>query len=79
VRFRIPSGISADEIRSVVESEISLSGNEASFEAEHPQRQLHRLLGLAEERGVELEELEVRQPSLEDVFLELTETKAAIG
>jgi ABC-2 type transport system ATP-binding protein len=79
VRFRIPSGFSADEIRSVVESEISLSGNEASFEAEHPQRQLHRLLGLAEERGVELEDLEVRQPSLEDVFLELTETKAAVG
>jgi ABC-2 type transport system ATP-binding protein len=79
VRFRLPAEIGADEIRSRVEVELSVSGNEASFEAEHPQRQLHRLLGLAEERGVELEALEVRQPSLEDVFLELTSGGEAGG
>lgn len=77
VRFRLPEGISAEEIRSRVDVELSLSGNEASFEAEHPQRQLYGLLNLAEERGVELESLEVRRPSLEDVFLDLTSGEEA--
>ncbi len=72
VRFRLPGGISVEEVRSAVESEVSLSGNEASFEADHPQRDLYKLLGLAEQRGIELEALEVREPSLEDIFLALT-------
>jgi len=76
VRFRLPAAIAAEELRSAIEAEVSLSGNEASFESEHPQRQLYRLLSLAEERGVELEGLEVRQPSLEDIFLELTSADA---
>ena len=37
-----------------------------------PAEPLHRLTGWALERGVELEGLEVRRPSLEDVYLELT-------
>ena len=35
-------------------------------------RDLYRLLALAEERGVTLDDLEVRKPSLEDIFLDLT-------
>jgi ABC-2 type transport system ATP-binding protein len=77
ISFRLPEGLGADEVRSRVEAELTLAGNEASFEASHPQHQLYRLLGLAEERGLELEALEVRQPSLEDVFLELTSGEAA--
>ncbi len=72
VRFRIPAGLSADELRSAVDVEISIAGNEASFESEHPQRHLYRLLGLAERHKLELEGLEIRQPSLEDVFLQVT-------
>ena len=34
---------------------------------------LHELTGRALERGEELEGLEVTRPSLEDVYLELTE------
>jgi ABC-2 type transport system ATP-binding protein len=37
-----------------------------------PTRVLHQLTSWATARGVELEGLEVRQPSLEDVYLELT-------
>ena len=37
-----------------------------------PTRRLHELTGEALERGLELEELEVRRPTLEDVYLELT-------
>jgi ABC-2 type transport system ATP-binding protein len=37
-----------------------------------PTRRLHELTAAALERGEELDELEVRRPSLEDVYLELT-------
>jgi ABC-2 type transport system ATP-binding protein len=40
-----------------------------------PQRTLLGLVALAEERGVELRGLSVRQPTLEDVFLEATGTE----
>jgi ABC-2 type transport system ATP-binding protein len=40
--------------------------------SEAPQRTLVGLVGLAEERDVELRDLAVRRPSLEDVFLRLT-------
>ena len=40
--------------------------------SEVPQRTLVGLVGLAEERGIELRDLAVRRPSLEDVFLRLT-------
>ena len=40
--------------------------------SEAPTELLHRLTGWALERGIELEALEVRRPSLEDVYLELT-------
>jgi len=39
-----------------------------------PTRALAALCGWAAQRGVELERLEVRRPSLEDVYLELVET-----
>ena len=36
-----------------------------------PTRSLHRLTGWALEQGIELEELSVSRPSLEDLFIEL--------
>ncbi len=46
---------------------------EVVVETETPVRALHELTGEALERGEELEGLEVTRPSLEDVYLELTE------
>ena len=37
-----------------------------------PTRRLYELTAEAVERGEELDELEVRRPTLEDVYLELT-------
>ena len=37
-----------------------------------PVRTLNELTGWALERGLDLESLEVRRPSLEDIYLELT-------
>ncbi len=47
-------------------------GLEVRFESDSPTDDLHRLSVWAVENGVELEGLEVRRPSLEDVYLELT-------
>jgi ABC-2 type transport system ATP-binding protein len=38
-----------------------------------PVKTLNELTGRALEQGIELEGLEVRRPSLEDVYLELTQ------
>jgi ABC-2 type transport system ATP-binding protein len=47
-------------------------GREVAVETTTPVQTLHRLTGEALERGEDLEGLEVRRPSLEDVYLELT-------
>jgi hypothetical protein len=51
---------------------VEVVGNQATIDTEHPQRVLYRLLRWAEANGVELEDLTVSRPSLEEVFLTLT-------
>jgi ABC-2 type transport system ATP-binding protein len=52
-------------------------GEEVSLETATPVETLNRLTGEALAQGLELEGLEVRRPSLEDVYLELTEPASA--
>ena len=49
-----------------------ISGSQATIASTDPQRDLYRLLSWAESEGIALPDLEVRRPSLEDVFLEVT-------
>ncbi|MGH2963800.1 MAG: hypothetical protein ACRDMH_00225 [Solirubrobacterales bacterium] len=72
IRFRMPAGVTADELGSVVDAPVEISGDVASLRVESPQRPLHKLTGWAEERGLVLDGLEAVHPTLEDVFLELT-------
>jgi ABC-2 type transport system ATP-binding protein len=72
IGFRLNGRLDAEELRSRVSAEIQIAGGEASIETEQPQADLGRLLALAEERGVILDDLEVRRPSLEDIFIDLT-------
>jgi ABC-2 type transport system ATP-binding protein len=53
------------------------AGEEISIETLDPVRELNRLTADAMERGEDLEGLEVTRPSLEDVYLDLTETTTA--
>ena len=48
-------------------------GEEIVVETDEPTRTLHELTGDAVARGVELEALEVRRATLEDVYLELVD------
>jgi ABC-2 type transport system ATP-binding protein len=52
-----------------------LNGEEVVTEAEDPVRALHELTERALREGLRLEALEVRRPTLEDVYLSLTEEK----
>jgi len=47
-------------------------GREVVVETQEPTKTLHELTGEALAAGVELEGLQVRKPSLEDIYLELT-------
>jgi ABC-2 type transport system ATP-binding protein len=69
VTFGLPDGFDPDGIPSPIE----VTGNGVfSFETRNPTDDLNRLTAWALERGVELDGLEVRRPSLEDVYLQLT-------
>jgi len=72
IGFTLNGGLDVEDVRAAVSAPVAVNGNELEVETERPQEDLHRLLDLAERRGARLDELEVRRPSLEDVFLELT-------
>jgi ABC-2 type transport system ATP-binding protein len=69
VRFRLPDGVALPEIPGLV---LSVTADGIVGTSETPTEVLHALTGWALEQHVELEGLEVRRPSLEDVYLELT-------
>ncbi len=71
IRFRTYDGV-ADRVSSAIGRRPQVSGNQATIASTDPQRDLYRLLSWAEEEGIELPDLEVRRPTLEDVFLEVT-------
>ncbi|MFI7704599.1 ATP-binding cassette domain-containing protein [Nonomuraea sp. NPDC049480] len=54
---------------------ITLDGDAYTVETHDPQGDLRTLLVWAHERGWELDGLEVRRPSLEEIFLEVAETE----
>jgi ABC-2 type transport system ATP-binding protein len=73
VRFRPPAAMPLPDS---VELEAEASGF-VSFRTDAPTRVLASLLTWASMRGEELEGLTVTRPTLEDVYLELTEARAA--
>jgi ABC-2 type transport system ATP-binding protein len=72
VRFRLPVGSSIDALPIDAGRGAAIENGTVAFETESPVAVLNRLTGWALERSVELEGLEVRRPTLEDVYLELT-------
>ena len=70
----VREGSPAELTGGIVETEIRFKRNgEDVVERTHdPTRRLHELTAEALARGEELDELEVRRPTLEDVYLELT-------
>ena len=77
VRFTLPDGTGADdlppELRALVADE---DGRVVTLTTDTPLPHLGALAEWALERGLDLPDLDVRRPTLEDVYLELTEEPA---
>jgi ABC-2 type transport system ATP-binding protein len=69
IRFSLPAGSTPAELPILG---ARVNGRLVEFETESPTRALHEITSWAVQRGLELDELAVDRPSLEDVYLELT-------
>ncbi len=69
IRFKLASG--PQDLPPGLEARATEAG-QYTIVTDTPTRSLHLLTGWATDRGLELEELSVSRPSLEDVFVELT-------
>jgi len=74
IRFRLPEGVA---LSTLPLSEVTQEGRFVSARTEEPVRALNELTGWALAEGVELAGLQVGSPTLEDIYLELTEPGAA--
>ncbi len=78
ISFRLPDGVGAQDLPAEVARAIRSEGGERAngevrFRTDQPVAVLNALTRWALSRDLELAGLEVRQPSLEDVYLELTQ------
>jgi ABC-2 type transport system ATP-binding protein len=73
VRFRLPPGVGREALPLPPDVDLQVDDGLVSFRTGSPTRALTPLMDWASARGEELEELTVARPSLEDVYLELTE------
>jgi ABC-2 type transport system ATP-binding protein len=76
VAFRVPYGVAAENIPLPDDAEIERRDRLISFRTRTPTRDLAPLLAWAAGADIELEALTVTRPSLEDVYLQLTEEPA---
>jgi ABC-2 type transport system ATP-binding protein len=74
----VASGTPAELISAASATEIRYrrNGQAVVIETEEPTRVLHELTGEALAAGAELDELEVRRPTLEEIYLTLTEEES---
>ncbi len=72
IRFGLPAGYTVADLPSMPAREVSLSGERVVVATTEPVRAAHDITAWALELGVELEHFSVTQPSLEDIYLELT-------
>jgi ABC-2 type transport system ATP-binding protein len=73
ISFRLPPGTSLPPAIGAMET-----GSRYELTPDRPMHVLHELTGWAIREGIELEDLRVSRPSLEDVYLELTRDEESI-
>jgi ABC-2 type transport system ATP-binding protein len=76
ISFRQPG--SGWKVPPVLQSETRFQDGTVTIETAQPTRSLHELTHSASEQGVELEALEVRPMSLEDIYLDLVGPEGAV-
>jgi ABC-2 type transport system ATP-binding protein len=77
IRFSLPDGTTVEDLPSPVrEALVAHDAGRVLLRAASPVSVLRPLIGWAEGRGTDLADLEVRRPSLEDIYLALTSADA---
>jgi ABC-2 type transport system ATP-binding protein len=79
VTFRTRDASLLDSLRTEVDGSVTISDDAIAIRTTDPQAVLGRLLAWADARRLTLDQLEVRRPDLEDIFLELMGTESAGG
>jgi ABC-2 type transport system ATP-binding protein len=75
ISFSPPAGVEPHQLPPELAATIELRDGRFHLRSRHPARTLHLLASWALERGFDLEDLTVGRPTLEDVYLRLTETE----
>jgi ABC-2 type transport system ATP-binding protein len=75
VAFRLPDGVAAGELP--LPARAAVDGHHVRFASPAPTRDLAPLIAWADRRSLELDALTVTRPSLEDIYLQLTEEPSA--
>jgi ABC-2 type transport system ATP-binding protein len=76
ISFRLPSGVTGPDLPYGIRTAARVDDGEVSLRVDDPVPALRELTVWASERGSSLPALQVRRPSLEDVYLELTDGAA---
>ncbi len=74
VSFQLPAGVGAGELPPIADGRLEALGSHVELHTSAPTETLATITGWAMERGHELPELEARRPSLEEIYLRLTES-----
>ena len=80
ISFRLPTDTDIEHhvaaMAAAIETELRVEGKHTAFSSAHPQRDLHRLLGWADDHRIALDDLTVQHSSLEDMFLSIGSSDA---
>jgi ABC-2 type transport system ATP-binding protein len=77
ISFTLPAGLGMSALPSGLAIGAALRDGRLHLQSDHPAHTLQALAGWALEHGCELEDLTVGRPTLEDVYLRLTEAEEA--
>jgi ABC-2 type transport system ATP-binding protein len=76
IRFTLPEGTGADDLPPELRALLAGEDARVSLTSDTPLAHVGALAEWAAARGIDLPDLDVRRPTLEDVYLELTEEQA---
>jgi ABC-2 type transport system ATP-binding protein len=79
IRFELPRGLSLADLPGAYSERRSIEGDVVLMLSREPVRAAHELTSWALERGLDLARFSVSQPTLEDIYLELTGAAAESG
>jgi ABC-2 type transport system ATP-binding protein len=75
IRFTLPNGADADDLPPELRALLAGEDGRVTLTSETPLAHVGALAEWARGRGIDLPDLDVRRPTLEDVYLELTRSE----